>query len=188
MCLITLFSYQVKMQNLNQALIFSVEKAAEKLLAHFQSQYGSLIFLPLGVNSATPKKIAPAVATSIENTLLQEKEGVLLLMMTDEKVGQIFDDFIESFFNSLNFIAKGVMKALGMKLVWGDFSRELAKNKTENPATYEKWKKNLMLVLEGVFDEIVQDFQAGEVSLQLTNGEITFSTVQEAVHQLKIFQ
>lgn len=176
------------MQNLNQTLILSVEKAAEKLLAHFQSQYGSLIFLPLGVNSATPKKIAPAVAKSIVNTLLQEKEGNVLLMMTDEKIGQVFDDFIESFFNSLNFIAKGVMKALGMKLVWNDLFRELAKNKTENPATYEKWRKNLTLVLEGVFGEIVQDFQAGRVPLQLTDGETLFSTAQEAVHQLKIFQ
>lgn len=128
------------MENLNEVLRKSVETAAQKLVSHFQSQYGSLIFLPLGVNSSTPKKIAPAIAESLSNTLIEKTEEGYTLLIIDEKVGQVFDCFINSFFSSLNFIAKGIMKGLGMKLVWNDFSNELAKTKTSNPATYEKWK------------------------------------------------
>lgn len=176
------------MQNLNEILTLSVEKASEKLLNHFQAQYGSLIFLPLGVNSSTPKKIAPGIAQSIATTMIQENNGEINLLITDEKVSLVFNSFVNNFFNSLNFIAKGVMKALGMKLVWNDFSRELAKNKTANPATYEKWRNNLMMVLEGVFTEIVNSIQSTQTKIQPTNRENNFSSVQEAVEKLLIFQ
>lgn len=176
------------MQNLNEILTLSVEKATDKLLNHFQSQYGSLIFLPLGVNNSTPKKIAPGVAQSIATLMIQEKDDGIILLINDEKVGQVFDSFINNFFSSLNFIAKGVMKALGMKLIWNDFSHELTKNKTTNPATHEKWKKNLTMVLEGIFTEIVNNIQSTQTNIQLTNGVSSLSSVQEAIEKLTIFQ
>lgn len=176
------------MKNLIPTLIQSVEKASKKLLDHFQSQYGSVIFIPLGVGAKTPEKIAPSIAESIQTTLLSEENETIVLNITDEKVGQVFDAFINSFFNSLNFIAKGIMKALGMKMVWNDFSREIAENKTTNPTTYERWKKNLTMVLAGVFSEIVADLKTADENVSLTNGTTNFESVEEAIAHLKIFE
>lgn len=80
------------------------------------------------------------------------------------------------------------MKALGMKMLWADFSRELAENKTKNPATYEKWKKNLTLVLEGVFTEVSNILKEQGNMVEITDGNQIFTTVEEAIAHLEIFQ
>lgn len=175
------------MPTLTPQLTTAVEQAAKKLLDHFKDQYGSLIFLPLGVNASTPAKIAPTIAQSIETTLLEVQDGEITVMMGDDKVGQVFDTFINSFFNSLNFIAKGVMKALGMKMLWADFASSMEKFKTSDPTTYERWKKNLTMVLDGVFTEVIATLRSQTGNVKLTDGAINFESLDEAIKQLKIF-
>lgn len=175
------------MPTLTPQLTTAVEQAAKKLLDHFKDQYGSLIFLPLGVNASTPAKIAPTIAQSIETTLLEVQDGEITVMMGDDKVGQVFDTFINSFFNSLNFIAKGVMKALGMKMLWADFASSMEKFKTSDPTTYERWKKNLTMVLDGVFTEVIATLKSQTGNVKLTDGAINFESLDEAIKQLKIF-
>nr|MBR6100781.1 hypothetical protein [bacterium] len=55
---------------------------------------------------------------------------------------------MNAFFNSLNFIVQGIMKALGLKMMWADFKVSLAKRKTENPEGYTRWKNNLTMVIQ----------------------------------------
>lgn len=147
------------MQDRRSLLINAVQRASADLLNHFQAQYGSLIFLPLGVNATTPAKIAPAIAESIERVMLKAEGEQQILLLRDAEVSQVFDAFITSFFNSLNFIAKGVMKALGMKMFWADFTLQLAQHQQSNPATYQKWKANLSLVLLTVFQEVGEEIK-----------------------------
>lgn len=176
------------MENLNTKLTLSVEKAAQKLLNHFQAQYGSLIFLPLGVNAKTPEKIAPNIANNLEQVMLKKEENRINMLIADEQVEKVFDAFITGFFDSLNFIAKGIMKTLGMKMLWKDFAQELAENKTKNPSTYERWKGNLTMVLQEVFEQVAKDLKEAGESIYLSNGEETFEDVASAIHHLKIFQ
>ena len=105
------------MNQLQQVVQFAIEKSATTLLNHFKNQYGSLIFLPLWVNDQTPHKIAPKVAESIFSSglLTQKADWKYLLSFIDEKVWIVYDSFLISFIETLNFIAKGVMSTLGMK-------------------------------------------------------------------------
>ncbi len=176
------------MKNLNEILKLSVETASQKLLSHFQSQYGSLIFLPLGVNAHTPAKIAPNIANNLETVMLKIEENAITMLIADEQVGQVFDAFITSFFDSLNFIAKGIMKTLGMKMLWKDFARDLQEHKLKNPATYEKRKKNLMLVLQEVFEQVALDLKNQGQEVHLSNEEQSFENIASALNALGIFQ
>lgn len=166
----------------------SVETATKKLLDHFQTQYGSLIFLPLGVNANTPTKIAPNVANNLERFILKDEGDRITMIITDETVGQVFDAFITSFFDSLNFIAKGIMKTLGMKMLWKDFARDLAEHKIKNPATYEKWKKNLTMVLQEVFEQVTIDLKNQGQELVISNEIQNFNDIASVLNSLEIFQ
>jgi hypothetical protein len=68
--------------------------------------------------------------------------------MQDDRVGYVFDSFMNAFFGSLNFIVQGIMKALGLKMMWGDFKVALANRKTQNPEGYTRWKNNLSTVIQ----------------------------------------
>jgi hypothetical protein len=68
--------------------------------------------------------------------------------MQDDRVGYVFDSFMNAFFGSLNFIVQGIMKALGLKMMWADFKVSLAKRKAENPEGYTRWKNNLSMVIQ----------------------------------------
>lgn len=153
----------------NHNLVAAVERASSKLLEHFKEQYGSLIFIPLGVGAKTPAKIAPGIAKSVEEHLLSEKEEKLQLLVQEEKVQIVFDTFVDAFFNSLNFIAKGIMKTLGMKLEWKKFKQEMFEAKSKKPQSYEMWKKNLLLVLQGVFSEVITELEANGKIVELTD-------------------
>lgn len=172
----------------SQIITAAVQKAAAKLLNHFQAQYGTMIFIPLGVNSNTPAKIAPQIAESIIQNLIVEQEGTLFFLCTDQRVGIVFDTFMKSFIDSLNFIAKGVMSALGMKMFWVDFAKKLSEKKVSDPTTYQKWKNNLNLVLETVFTEVINDLNTQGTPLILTDGQHTFETTSQTLSTLNIFQ
>lgn len=145
--------------------------------------------MPLGVSATTtPKKIAPNISESIRDHILDTKNNQTTLIIRDELVAQVFDTFMEGFFNSLNFIAKGVMKALGMKLMWKDFAQELAKHKATNPDTYERRKSNLQLVLNQVFNEVVQDLKTQGQQVIISNGNTIFTTTKDSIAALQIFQ
>ena len=178
------------MNQLQQVVQFAIEKSATTLLNHFKNQYGSLIFLPLWVNDQTPHKIAPQVAESIfaSGLLTQKADWKYLLSFTDEKVWIVYDSFLTSFIDTLNFIAKGVMSTLGMKMFWSDFARLLGEKKATNPATYEKRKTNLKIILNTCFVQLVTDLQSQGLQTEITNGETLFPTVNEASSSLRIFQ
>ncbi|MDO4713178.1 MAG: hypothetical protein Q4B28_00470 [bacterium] len=166
----------------------SVQTAAHALLKHFQAQYGAMIFIPLGVGDSTPQKIAPAIAQQIQTSLLLEQNNNLYLLATDERVGQVFDTFLNTFIDSLNFIAKGVLSALGMKMYRADFAQKLQEKKTSEPETYQKWKTNLTLVLESVFTQIILDLQQQGIAITLTDGTKTFTSVKEMLESLPTLQ
>lgn len=166
----------------------SVQTAAHQLLQHFQAQYGAMIFIPLGVGQSTPQKIAPAIAQEIQQSLLVEQNANLYLLATDERVGKVFDTFLTTFVDSLNFIAKGVLSTLGMKMYWSDFAHKLQEKKSTDPATYQKWKTNLTLVLESVFTQIILDLQNQGTPITLTDGKQTFASVNEILEQLPTLQ
>ena len=154
---------------------------------HFKERYGAVIFVPLGVNSKTPEKIAPEIAKSLEDSLLVYEGNKATLNVVEDKVGVVFDTFMENFFNSLNFIAKTAMKAMGMKMSWNDFLSWLADRKVNNPDNYKTWKDNWIMVLHTLFDEVVATLQANGKEVMITNGEKYFTTSEEAVAAMKIF-
>ena len=65
-----------------------------------------------------------------------------------EKVSFSGLEIMNAFFGSLNFIVQGIMKALGLKMMWGDFKVALANRKTQNPEGYTRWKNNLSTVIQ----------------------------------------
>jgi hypothetical protein len=148
------------MSELTPVITKAVETGAVKLLDHFKERYGAAIFIPLGVNSKTPEKIAPNIAESMENSLLSFEGNKATLNVVEDKVGVVFDTFMENFFNSLNFIAKTAMKAMGMKMSWNDFLTQLADKKANNPESYNTWKTNWIMVLHTLLDEVVSSLQA----------------------------
>ena len=176
------------MSELTATLNKSVENAAKKLLVHFKEQYGAMIFIPLGVSeTTTPAKIVPSVVPAFEQSMLSAEGNNITVLMKDEKVGEVFDSFMNAFFNSLNFIAKGIMNGLGLKMMWADFKVSLANRKQNNQEGYIRRKNNLTLVIQWVFDEIVNDLKAQGMSVTITNGTENFNSVAEAIEKLEIF-
>ena len=175
------------MSELTPVISKAVETGAVKLLDHFKERYGAAIFIPLGVNSKTPEKIAPNIAESMENSLLSFEGNKATLNVVEDKVGVVFDTFMENFFNSLNFSAKTAMKAMGMKMSWNDFLTQLADKKANNPESYNTWKTNWIMVLHTLLDEVVSSLQANWKEVFISNGEKFFSNSEEAVAWMKIF-
>lgn len=175
------------MSELTPIITKAVETGAAKLLDHFKERYGAAIFIPLGVNSKTPEKIAPNIAQSLEDSLLSVDGNKVTLNVVEDKVGVVFDTFMENFFNSLNFIAKTAMKAMGMKMSWQDFLKQLADKKANNPDSYNIWKSNWIMVLHTLFDEVIASLQANGKEVFISNGEKYFSNSEEAVAGMKIF-
>lgn len=176
------------MSELTPIITKAVETWAAKLLDHFKEKYGAAIFVPLGVNSSTPAKIAPNIAQSMEESLLTVDANKVTINVVEEKVGVVFDTFMDNFFNSLNFIAKTAMKAMGMKMSWNDLVKGLKDRKENNPESYNTWKSNWIMVLHTLFDEVVASLQQNWKVVLITNGEKTFATSEEAVAGMKIFQ
>ncbi|MBQ5945217.1 hypothetical protein IJL65_02195 [bacterium] len=96
----------------------------------------------------------------MESSLLSVDANKVTINVVEDKVGVVFDTFMENFFNSLNFIAKTAMKAMGMKMSWQDFLKQLADKKANNPDSYNTWKSNWIMVLHTLFDEVVATLQA----------------------------
>ena len=176
------------MSELTATLNHSVENAAKKLLIHFKEQYWALIFIPLWVNeNSTPAKIVPSVVPAFEEYMLSIQDGKISVLIQDDKVGAVFDSFMNAFFNSLNFIAKGVMNGLWLKMMWSDFKVSLANRKQNNQEGYVRWKNNLSLVIQWVFDEIVNDLKAEWRDVIITNWTEEFWSIAEAIEKLEIF-
>lgn len=176
------------MSTVTPLLTQSVEKGIIKLLDHFKEQYGGMIFIPLGVNSKTPTKLAPGIAESIQTHLLEKREEGVVILSEETKIGIIFDSFMESFFNSLNFIAKGVMKTLGMKLSWNDFYKKFEEYKINDLKAFERWKKNLTTVLVALFKEVILGYQQNGDKVFISDGEQYFSSIDEAIANLELFK
>jgi len=175
------------MSDLTPVVTKAVETGTARLLDHFKERYGAIIFVPLWVNSSTPAKIAPNIAQSMETSLLSIDGNKVTINVIEDKVGVVFDSFMDNFFNSLNFIAKTAMKATGMKMSWTDFVNQLADRKANNPDGYKTWKDNWIMVLHTLFDEVVATLQANGKEVSISNGEKVFATSEEAVAWMKIF-
>ena len=98
------------MSDLTPIVTKAVETGAAKLLDHFKGQYGSLYFIPLGVNSKTPGEIAPIVAPAIEQQTLVFQDNQVTINIIDERIGVVFNAFVDGFYNSLSFLGKNIMK------------------------------------------------------------------------------
>lgn len=176
------------MSELTPVVTKAVETGAAKLLAHFKEQYGSLYFVPLGVNDKTPGEIAPIVAPSIEEQTLVAQDNQVTINVTDDRVGVVFNVFVEGFYNSLSFLGKGLMKSFGLKMTWEDYKQGLAKRKAEKPDSYKTWKDNLNLILQMIFDEIIIALNAQGKTVYISNGEKYFNNSKEAAEAMKIYQ
>ena len=175
------------MSELTPIITKAVETGTTKLLDHFKERYGAIIFVPLWVNSSTPSKIAPSISQSMESSLLTVDGNKVTINVIEDKVGVVFDAFMDNFFDSLNFIAKTAMKAMGMKMSCNDFLKWLADRKVNNPDNYKTWKDNWIMVLHTLFDEVVATLQANWKEVFISNGEKFFSNSEEAVAWMKIF-
>jgi hypothetical protein len=98
------------MSELTPTITKAVETGAAKLLAHFKEQYGSKYFIPLGVNDKTPGEIAPVVTPAIEEQILAIQDNQVTINVIDDKVGVVFNTFVDGFYNSLSLLGKGLMK------------------------------------------------------------------------------
>ncbi len=166
----------------------SVEKGIAKLLDHFKEQYGGMIFIPLGVTSKTPAKLAPGIAESIQQHLLEKGDEGISILTEEKRIGIVFDSFIDSFFNSLNFITKGVMKTLGMKLSWNDFYKKFEEYKVNDLKAFERWKKNLTTVLVVLFKEVILGYQQNGEKVFIKSGEQYFASIEDAIANLELFK
>lgn len=175
------------MSELTPVITKSVETATAKLLDHFKERYGAVIFIPLGVNSSTPAKIAPNIAQSMEQSLLTIDGNKATINVVEDRVGAVFDAFMTDFFNSLSFIGKTAMKATWMKMSWNDFVNQLADRKANNPEGFNTWKSNWVMVLHTLFDEVIASLQVNGKEVFISNGEKSFSNSEEAVAGMKIF-
>ena len=176
------------MSELTPLITKAVETWAAKLLAHFKEQYGSLYFIPLWVNDKTPMEIAPIVAPAIEEQTLVVQDNQVTINIVDDKIGIVFDAFVDWFYNSLSFLGKGLMKGFDLKMSWNDFVTGLNKRKSENLKNYETWKNNLNLILQNVFDEIIIAFNGQSKTVYISNGSQFFGSSKEAVEAMKIYQ
>lgn len=176
------------MSELTPIITKAVETGAAKLLEHFKAQYGSAYFKPLGVNDKTPGEIAPMVAPTIEEQTIQAQENQATILVIDDRIGVVFNVFVENFYNSLNLMWKGLMKSFGLKMTWDDYKKGLAKRKAEKPESYETWKNNLTLILQTIFDEIIVAFNGLGKTVYISNGEQYFNNSKEAAEAMKIYQ
>lgn len=176
------------MSDLSPIITKALETGATKLLDHFKWQYGSLYFIPLWVNEKTPGEIAPIVAPAIEQQILAVQDNQVTINVIDDKVGFVFNSFVDWFYNSLSFLGKGLMKTFELKMSWEDYKQWLSKRKTEKPESYENWKKNLNLILQIVFDEIIISLNAQGKTVYISNGEKYFNSSKEAAEAMKIYQ
>ena len=176
------------MSELTPTITKAVETGATKLLDQFKSQYGSMYFIPLWVNSKTPGEIAPIVAPAIEQQVLTIQDDKVTINVIDDKVGVVFDTFVDWFYSSLSLLWKGLMKGFELKMSWEDYKKWLAKRKNDKPASYETWKKNLNLILQVIFDEIIVAFNAEGKTVYISNGEKFFNSSIEAAEAMKIYQ
>ena len=176
------------MSDLTPTISKAVETGAAKLLNHFKEKYWKVIFAPLGVNDQTAGKIAPMVAPAIEEQTLAFQDNQATIYVIDDRVGVVFNVFVEWFYNSLNFVGKGLMKSFGLKMTWDDYKQGLAKRKAEKPESYETWKNNLNLILQTIFDEIIIALNAQGKTIYISNGEKYFNNSKEAAEAMKIYQ
>ena len=176
------------MSDLSPIITKAVETWAAKLLDHFKWQYWWLYFIPLWVNDKTPGEIAPIVAPAIEEQTLVSQDNQVTINIIDDKIGVVFDAFIDWFYNSLSFIGKGLMKGFDLKMSWSDFVTGLNKRKTEKPDNYQTWKNNLNLILQTIFDEIIIAFNGQGKTVYISNGSQFFGSSKEAIEAMKIYQ
>ena len=94
-------------------LIGAITKGAAKIFAHFKDQYGSMYFTPIGVNEKTPAEIAPNVAQCMEQNMFSVQGQNVQLLITDEKVGLVFDGFVEGL---KSFIVPALLVTLACSL------------------------------------------------------------------------
>ena len=176
------------MSELTPTITKAVETGATKLLDHFKSQYGSLYFIPLGVNSKTPGEIAPIVAPAIDEQILAVQDDKVTINVIDDKIWVVFNTFVDWFYNSLSFLWKQLMKGFDLKMTWEDYKQGLAKRKAEKPDSYKTWKDNLNLILQMIFDEIIVVLNAQGKTVYISNGEKFFNNSKEAAEAMKIYQ
>ena len=176
------------MSELTPTITKAVETGATKLLDHFKSQYGSLYFIPLGVNSKTPGEIAPIVAPAIEEQILAVQDDKVTINVIDDKIWVVFNTFVDWFYNSLSFLWKQLMKGFDLKMTWEDYKQGLAKRKAEKPDSFKTWKDNLNLILQMIFDEIIVALNAQGKTVYISNGEKYFNNSKEAAEAMKIYQ
>ena len=176
------------MSDLTPTITKAVETGATKLLDHFKSQYGSMYFVPLGVNSKTPGEIAPIVTPAIEQQILAVQDDKVTINVIDDRIWVVFNTFVDWFYNSLSFLGKGLMKSFDLKMTWDDYKQWLAKRKAEKPESYEGWKNNLNLILQMIFDEIIVALNAQGKTVYISNGEKYFNNSKEAAEAMKIYQ
>lgn len=176
------------MSDLTPTISKAVETWAAKLLNHFKEIYWKIIFAPLGVNDQTAGKIAPMVAPAIEEQTLTIQDNQITINIIDDKIGIVFNTFIDWFYNSLSFLGKGLMKGLDLKMSWNDFVSGLNKRKVDNLSNYETWKNNLNQILQVVFDEIIIAFNGQGKTVYISNGTQFFGSSKEAIEAMKIYQ
>ena len=176
------------MSDLTPTITKAVETGATKLLDHFKSQYGSMYFVPLGVNSKTPGEIAPIVTPAIEEQILTVQDDKVTINVIDDKIGVVFNTFVDGFYNSLSFLGKTLMKGFDLKMTWDEYKQWLAKRKAEKPDSYKTWKDNLNLILQMIFDEIIVALNAQGKTVYISNGEKFFNSSKEAAEAMKIYQ
>lgn len=176
------------MSELTPVVTKAVETGAAKLLNHFKEQYGSLYFIPLGVNSKTPGEIAPIVAPAVEEQILTVQDDKVTINVIDDKIGVVFNTFVDWFYDSLSFLGKQIMKRADLKMTWDEYKQWLAKRKAEKPDSYKTWKDNLNLILQMIFDEIIVALNAQGKTVYISNGEKYFNNSKEAAEAMKIYQ
>ena len=176
------------MSDLSPIITKAVETGATKLLDHFKWQYGSLYFIPLWVNAKTPGEIAPIVAPAIEQQILTVQDNQVTINVIDDKVGSVFNSFVDWFYNSLSFLGKGLMKGFDLKMSWDEYLQGLNKRKSENPQSYQTWKTNLNMILETIFNEIIIALNTQGKTVQISNDSQFFGSSKEAIEAMKIYQ
>ena len=176
------------MSDLTPVITKAVETGARKLLDHFKSQYGSLYFIPLWVNSKTPGEIAPIVAPAVEEQILTVQDDKVTINVIDDKIGVVFNTFVDGFYDSLSFLGKQIMKRADLKMTWDEYKQWLAKRKAEKPDSFKTWKDNLNLILQIIFDEIIVALNAQGKTVYISNGEKYFNNSKEAAEAMKIYQ
>ena len=177
------------MSDLTPVITKAVESWAAKLLEHFKAQYGSLYFIPLWVNANTPGKIAPNIAQNVEEQLLTIQDNQITINIIDDKIGLVFNAFVDNFYSSLSFIGQGLMKWFDLKMTWNEYLQGLNKRKANPDQTsYNTWKTNLNMILETIFDEIIIGLNGAGKTVQLSNGAQFFGSSKEAIEALKIYQ